>query len=304
MHETLNNTIKGYIDSFQIIENEIQASGWAFSTEMKNLNFRVSDGINFQEIVLTERPDVLDFYKNFLDHAKHGWSFTWEIKEESEELFLEAEIDGNWEKVFRFNSKKLNTNISNLEKSYVVVDNFYQDPDSVREFALTLDFQFHPGYHKGKRTEKTYLFPGLKESFEKILGKKIADFSRYGTNGCFQYCIGGDQLVYHYDTQTYAGLIYLTPNAPPQTGTSFFRSRHTSLRKIDFGKEKEEETSLTFKNGFLDPTEFDLVDKVGNVYNRLVLFDARLIHAASEYFGSNLQNGRLFQLFFFDFEEE
>lgn len=304
MHETLNPKIKGYIDSYNYNEDGIYASGWAFSTEMKEIRLRVTDGEKSIFIEFTDRPDVLEFYKNFLDHGKCGWSFFWE-NPINNQLRLEADIDGEFVTIFQFKTSKLNTSISpKLQKSFVVVDNFYQDPDSVREFAMTLDFQFHPGYHKGKRTDKTYHFPGLKESFEKILGRKIADFGRYGTNGCFQYCIGGDQLVYHYDMQTYAGMLYLTPDAPPQSGTCFYRSKYNKVRKIEVGKEKDPETNLIFKNGFLDPTEFELVDRVGNVYNRLVLFDARLIHAASDYFGSNLENGRLFQLFFFDFEEE
>jgi hypothetical protein len=61
---------------------------------------------------------------------------------------------------------------------------------------------------------------------------------------------------------------------------------------------------VIFKTGFLDGTQFDVVDVVGNKYNRLVLFDAQLIHAASEYFGNSIENGRLFQMFFFDLEKE
>ena len=57
-----------------------------------------------------------------------------------------------------------------------------------------------------------------------------------------------------------------------------------------------------FRNGFLDSTEFDLVDTIGNVYNRLILFDAQIIHAAATYFGTTKENSRLFQLFFFDLE--
>ena len=44
----------------------------------------------------------------------------------------------------------------------------------------------------------------------------------------------------------------------------------------------------------------ELVDKVGNVFNRLVLFDAKCIHAATEYYGTNISDSRFFQLFFFD----
>ena len=65
-------------------------------------------------------------------------------------------------------------------------------------------------------------------------------------------------------------------------------------------KVSKEEHALVFANGYLDPTEFETVDSVGNVYNRLVLFDSKCIHAATDYFGTCKENGRLFQLFFFD----
>jgi hypothetical protein len=182
--------------------------------------------------------------------------------------------------------------------TFVVVDNFYKNPDSVRNFALGLTFNEHSEYHKGKRTNECYRFDGLKEEFERIIGSKITNWDKYGTNGCFQTCIAGDQIVYHYDGQEYAGVLFLTPDAPPNTGTSFYRSKYTKTMKTT-----EETDKVVFKNGFLDSTEFEMVDTVGNVYNRLVLFDAKLIHAATQYFGNNLNNGRLFQLFFFDIDK-
>jgi hypothetical protein len=55
-----------------------------------------------------------------------------------------------------------------------------------------------------------------------------------------------------------------------------------------------------FAGGFFDRTRFEEVDRIGNVYNRLVLWNAKMIHAASGYFGQTIANSRLFQLFFFD----
>ena len=292
MHETLDINIKSYIDDIQIVNNEIVLKGWIFHILKPISSLRI---IGSQEIIISNlysRDDVCKFYSR-KELQVVGWECKYPIVET---IWLEALINNRWIRVLKLWSN-VNTSISNLDKSFVVVDNFYQDPDSIREFALRCDFVLHPSAHKGRRTDNVYLFPGLKESFERILGKKIKDWTRYGTNGCFQYCIGGDQLVYHCDTQTYAGIIYLTPDAPPESGTSLYRSKITKKMKTS-----PEDDSIVFKNGFLDPSMFDLVDVVGNVYNRLILFDAKFIHAASSYFGNNKENGRLFQLFFFDFE--
>jgi hypothetical protein len=77
-------------------------------------------------------------------------------------------------------------------------------------------------------------------------------------------------------------------------GTQFYRSKE-GIRKPDARNHGE-----VFRGGFYDSTRFDKLDVVGNVYNRLVLFDAKLIHAADTYFGKEKEDGRLIQLFFFD----
>jgi len=179
--------------------------------------------------------------------------------------------------------------------SYLIVDNFYEFPDDIRTFALSQTFHLHTNYHKGHRTNDSFHFPGIQKRFESLLGRRIDNWHKYSTNACFQYCIAGDQLVYHFDFQQYAAIIFLSPNAPPHSGTSLFRSKITLNMKVS-----DNEISTVFKHGYLDSSQFDIVDKIGNVYNRLLIFDAKNIHAASDYFGNSKENGRLFQLFFFD----
>ena len=177
-----------------------------------------------------------------------------------------------------------------------IVDDFYTDPHAVREFALQQEFEPNLNYYKGSRSNQQYIVPGTKEAFEKIIGKKIINWTEtHGMCGRFQYCTAEDSLVYHCDGQTLAGMIYLTPDAPYSCGTSLFAHKDTKLRnENDFGN------TNVFEGGFYDKTKFELVDTAGNVFNRLVIFDAKCIHSANEYFGTNLTNSRLFHLFFFD----
>ncbi len=51
-----------------------------------------------------------------------------------------------------------------------------------------------------------------------------------------------------------------------------------------------------------DYTKWDMVDYVANKYNRIVMYRGNLYHASLDYFGNNLENGRLFQTFFFNTE--
>lgn len=290
VHATSLSNVKGYVD-----ETGKMYKGWCFHETQGILPLRLrkddADDVFLEQM---NREDVSTYYKRE-DVVFCGWS--WEAKDAGK-YTLEMYVNEEWQMVFSWvipGNPVINKNVP----TFLVVDNFYEDPDRVRQFALHLEFREHKDYHKGKRTDQCYRFPGLKERFEQLLGCKIKHWENYGVNGCFQTCVAGDQLVYHVDQQQYAGLIFLTPNAPPQAGTSFFRSKKTHQNKVLLSDPK---FSTIFEGGFLDSTYFDLVDKVGNVYNRLVIFNGSLIHSASDYFGKTKEDGRLFQLFFFDLE--
>lgn len=180
------------------------------------------------------------------------------------------------------------------QKTIWVVDNFYTDPYAVREFALQQEFSEDLNYYKGSRSVEQFFVPGTKEAFERIMGIKIREWETHGMCGRFQYCTSQDDLVYHCDGQTWAAMLYLTPNAPYCTGTSLYAGKNGARRASDPNFDD------CFAGGFYDSTKFDLVDSIGNVFNRLFIFDAKNIHAASQYFGQTKEDSRLFHIFFFD----
>lgn len=184
-----------------------------------------------------------------------------------------------------------------------IVDNFYHNPHDIRRFALAQEYFDDEGYI-GRRTRQQFLFEGIKESFEEIMGKKITKWQDYGMNGRFQHNYAGEKLVYHCDAQKYAAMIYLTPDAPPQCGTSTYVHRETGVyHNSQLNWDEGGNASKVFPGKtFLDKTPYDTVDSFGNIFNRLVIFDGGLIHAASEYFGSELDDCRLWHMFFFDAE--
>ena len=187
----------------------------------------------------------------------------------------------------------LNIN-QNFNKRMFIVDNFYENPDSIRQHALSMEFKEDLRYYKGSRTTTHFHPIGIKEAFESIMGQKLTKFDG-GINGCFQITTAKDPQVYHYDHQTWAAMIYLTPNAPIESGTRLHRSKINGVRHSC-----DDYVDGAFTGGFLDSTKFEVVDSAGNIYNRLVIMDARSIHSAGQYFGQNFNDGRLVHLFFFD----
>lgn len=193
--------------------------------------------------------------------------------------------------------------MSNWQGRIHVIDNFYADPYAVRELALSQ--QYRENGSRGVRSLDQFIFPGVKESFEKIIGKKITNWSEYyGICGRFQYCISEDALVYHCDSQRWAAIVFLTPDAPPECGTALLRHKKTGVRTSEDPRIHEAFRNYGTNDAyFLDGTPFEEIDVVGNVFNRLVIFDGRCLHTARKYFGNTKENGRLFHIFFFDAEE-
>jgi len=196
---------------------------------------------------------------------------------------------------------------------FVIVDNFYKDPDKIRDFALSQEFAPNSKFYKGKRTAERFLWPLLKEEFERLLGRPIVDWLNQGANGCFQITGYDDPLVWHSDTQSYAAAIYLTPQAPLGAGTSFWRDKVHGCRRpprhpLESGRFQTDAAreaagaEVYSEYNILHPDNWELVDRVGAVYNRLVMWDAQLIHSASDYLGLEgkvPEKARLVQLFFF-----
>lgn len=222
-------------------------------------------------------------------------------------LEVNEKVSSNQSETEKFSKFEINSNYDQKKKVWVI-DNFYKDPYAVREFALQQEFH-EGGWGRGfigRRTNTQFLFPGLKERFEEIMGKKITAWEDYSENGKFQNCVAGEPITYHCDAQQWGGLLYLSPEAPYQCGTSLYAHKKNRARTFldpGYGDDWAPKGEEIYYGGIhCDATPWEPVDVMGNVFNRLIIFDASSVHAASEYFGYNLESGRLWQMFFFDAE--
>jgi glycosyltransferase involved in cell wall biosynthesis len=239
-----------------------------------------------------ERTNPFPRYCNFIDTSLYHDSPTKRIQTLHDKALLKNKKEGVEEM-----QQPYNFYINTLpQKRLFVVDNFYSDPDSVRDYALKVEYKQDERWYKGHRSKGYYHPIGIKESFENILGEKITSFPVGTVNGCFQITFASDPQVWHFDEQKWAAMIYLTPNAPVESGTRLHRARgNSSIRhKDDLGVVDH------FEGNYYDSTKWEVADSAGNFYNRLVIMDAQCVHSAGSYFGDNFQNGRLTHLFFFD----
>jgi len=117
-------------------------------------------------------------------------------------------------------------------------------------------------------------------------------------NGVFQKTSSEDLLVYHSDSQRFAAAIYLSKETHPICGTSFWQ--HAELGHRRPPATEEECAEVYSPRNLITEDAWDKVDEVGFIYNRLVIWDAKLIHSATMY--PKDPNDRLVQLFFFNAE--
>lgn len=184
-----------------------------------------------------------------------------------------------------------------MKTELIVIDDFYDNPDDVRAFALSQNFHVM-GNYPGSRTSN-FMNEGTKEKIQDIVRLYSGEVTNWldgpeGYSGSFQLTTCLDRSWIHSDDyNNWAGVLYLTPDAPIEGGTGFFKS------KIDGTLRGYEYSTLPGA----DMTKWEKVAEVGNVYNRLILFAADQWHSSLQYFGDDLQTGRLTQVFFFHTEQ-
>ena len=181
-----------------------------------------------------------------------------------------------------------------MKTNLIVTDDFYGNPDGVREFALGQEFTVQ-GNFPGRRT-RSFLTDDVKDAIQTVVwnaGGEVTNWNaRDGLSGSFEIATAQERSWIHTDHfNTWAGICYLTPDAPLSGGTGTFF--HKATKRFTQGAEDVPYESQ-------DMTKWEIVDRVANRYNRLVLYRSNQFHTSLDYFGSDLRTGRLFQLFFFD----
>lgn len=185
----------------------------------------------------------------------------------------------------------------------IVIDDFYNNPDEVRAFALDQDFSVL-GNFPGRRT-----LPSLNDSTKDYISAHMPplhgeiQWAHEEYTGSFQIVSSTDTTWVHADEWNHwAGVLYLTPDAPVSGGTGIFKHKETGLYKIPRLSDGTIDRELTNKiyNDAGDISKWEMIDYIGNVYNRLVIYQGDLFHSALGYFGSDKEDGRLFQTFFFN----
>jgi hypothetical protein len=199
----------------------------------------------------------------------------------------------------------------------VVMDNFYNNADEIRQYALSQKF-FHAenSVHPGKRTKS--LFDIDKEFNSFCIGKFLSLFYDLDHTEIKWNAETRFQLIepYHNDPNhilnksfihtdgncLIAGVVYLNPEPNCDSGTSFYTPNkslglidtNNAIRKIYYNNRTQEEQYI--KELEHNHKNFNETVIVKNVYNRIVAYDSNVFHTSTSVHAGN--EPRLTQVFF------
>jgi len=202
--------------------------------------------------------------------------------------------------------------------SLIVIDNFYPSPKSILKKVSQMDF-VEPEDADGWRTSEGYFPDNITALLESKTGFNITELDRpQGTphdNGTFFHAFAKGKKKetpgVHWDLPLnhHVCIVYLTENIPSRYGTSFYKHKATGLECAPIWRDaKRLNTTTDALRKWIDKEcrnkkYFEETDRVGYLFNRAVIFPAKRLHAATNHFGSNINDGRIYQIFSFKVEQ-
>jgi hypothetical protein len=165
-----------------------------------------------------------------------------------------------------------------LIDNLLIKNNFFPEPDLERAWALSLEYPYS-NFSNNSANNRSMPIHAINENkfnhYKNLLYENfnITDYNYFNIIGCsFQFNNKNDYTEIHYDSDwDLAGVVYLTPNAPSNSGTAFYTKENDTFKKVY---------------------------EVENVYNRAIIYPAWLYHEGQNFFGNVLNDSRLNLVFF------
>jgi hypothetical protein len=187
-------------------------------------------------------------------------------------------------------------------------NNFFRNPKRITDLANSLDFNFKHNGFPGNRTENLAVSTNNDcQEFSIFFAKKLCNevytnitdlhidirFHKYPSFDDLDLNTGWTHID---NNELLAGLVYLNEGVDQiDAGTSFFTPIDTVKDPDDIRKQFNEDYNLINLSNYKDSLlthnkQFRENIKVGNLYNRLITYDANIYHRPTNYFINNSEN--------------
>jgi hypothetical protein len=188
-----------------------------------------------------------------------------------------------------------------MKHAFVVVDDFYDNPDDVRERALRLNYRRPDGVnYPGVTADTPDDIEPTMARFSALLGG--IDIKCQRNQGAFRITTAADMAtrtsMIHCDTPDFSAIVHLSKNHTE--GTYFYRHKALGLDRVSPEDNARLVVRQTIEADTLNLDAWETLYMIPMKYNRLLIFDGKYFHSgAHRLTGASLAEGRLTQNFFF-----
>jgi hypothetical protein len=198
-----------------------------------------------------------------------------------------------------------------MHTTFLVVDDFLDNAEALREHALKLEYPPLQGQFPGRNSLQRINIDGLTEAVSSLLGERLIAASPPQSHAKTRLTLAADKGrgKVHVDESHWSGILYLSREEDCRGGTEFFRHKRTGLDRFPFAPEDlarggfsshaEAHRALIEEDGTNDDS-WELTMTIPMRFNRLLLLRPWLFHTAGPGFGDRAENARLVYLMFFN----
>jgi hypothetical protein len=191
----------------------------------------------------------------------------------------------------------------------LVVDDFFEDPDYIRQFALSQEYNQISQAYPGKRTAPLYELD--EDLFQSIINRFFGLFYETNSEDPYQWNATAyfqqvedkfvDGWIHRDEDALMTGIVYLNEDYQSDAGTSIYvRKSGSEIINSDI-KEKFFRGDISYEESKPAQDEnnaqFEEVINLKNRYNRFVAFDSNRYHGANQ-FNTQSNEPRLTLIFF------
>lgn len=198
-----------------------------------------------------------------------------------------------------------------MPTSFIVVDDFLDNPYQLRDAALGMDYPVVKGTYPGRNSTQRINIEGLNEQVSRIVGEPLVPLAQNQAHGRCRLAQENDTGTskVHVDASHWSGILYLSLPEHCKGGTEFFRHIPSDSERVPYNDKEafqrygaqssKQWIDDVISNDTNDDEKWEMTLRIPMRFNRLILLRPWLWHTAGESFGDTPENSRLVYLMFF-----